>query len=172
MRNQKGFTLIELIIVIVVLGILAVTAAPQFINLAGDARGGTLSGVQASMQSASTLINAKAKVQGTNESQTTDGTNTPTVSNNGTSVAVAYGYPDAFEIDSLLDIDTSDFGVVYEDNGSEATAPDAQTVDSAMIYVVTQGAPSAGASSGCFVRYNEPTSAGAKPTYEVVTDGC
>ena len=38
MRNQKGFTLIELIIVIVVLGILAVTAAPQFFNFSGDAR--------------------------------------------------------------------------------------------------------------------------------------
>ncbi|MED5332261.1 MAG: prepilin-type N-terminal cleavage/methylation domain-containing protein, partial [Pseudomonadota bacterium] len=36
--TQQGFTLIELIIVIVLLGILAVTAAPKFLNLQDDAR--------------------------------------------------------------------------------------------------------------------------------------
>ena len=35
--NTKGFTLIELVIVIVILGILAVTAAPRFIDFSGDA---------------------------------------------------------------------------------------------------------------------------------------
>jgi len=49
MRNQKGFTLIELIIVIVVLGILAVTAAPQFINFSSDARTSTVKGLKGAM---------------------------------------------------------------------------------------------------------------------------
>ena len=40
--TQQGFTLIELIIVIVLLGILAVTAAPKFLNLQDDARDATL----------------------------------------------------------------------------------------------------------------------------------
>ncbi len=35
MSKQKGFTLIELVVVIVILGILAVTAAPKFMNLQG-----------------------------------------------------------------------------------------------------------------------------------------
>lgn len=35
--RQQGFTLIELIVVIVILGILAVTAAPKFMNLTSDA---------------------------------------------------------------------------------------------------------------------------------------
>ena len=38
MQKSKGFTLVELVIVIVILGILAVTAAPKFLNLAGDAK--------------------------------------------------------------------------------------------------------------------------------------
>lgn len=168
MRNQKGFTLIELIIVIVVLGILAVTAAPQFINLAGDARAGTLEGVRASMQSASTLINAKSKVQGIDETRATG----ETVSNNSSSVAVAYGYPDAFEIYGLLDVDSEDFNVVYESGSGAPSSVDAAGVDAAIVYAVSQGEPSAGATEGCFVRYKEPTAVDGKPDYELETEGC
>ena len=41
MKRSAGFTLIELVIVIVILGILAVTAAPKFLNLQSDARAST-----------------------------------------------------------------------------------------------------------------------------------
>ena len=50
MRNQKGFTLIELIIVIVVLGILAVTAAPQFVDFSTDAKSSAVKGLKGSLQ--------------------------------------------------------------------------------------------------------------------------
>ena len=42
MNKQNGFTLVELVAVIVLLGILAVAALPRFIDLRGDARTGTL----------------------------------------------------------------------------------------------------------------------------------
>ena len=45
MKNQAGFTLIELVIVIIILGILAVTAAPKFLNLQDDARLAAANGV-------------------------------------------------------------------------------------------------------------------------------
>ena len=48
-KNQKGFTLIELVVVIIILGILAVTAAPKFINLQGDARVSALAGMKAAL---------------------------------------------------------------------------------------------------------------------------
>ncbi len=64
MQKSKGFTLVELVIVIVILGILAVTAAPKFLNLAGDAKEGTLTAVEASLKSANAVIYSKSILQG------------------------------------------------------------------------------------------------------------
>lgn len=64
MNQQKGFTLIELIIVIVVLGILAVTAAPRFFDFSKDARISALAGVKAALQGAAQIEYAKNAVQG------------------------------------------------------------------------------------------------------------
>lgn len=57
---QRGFTLIELIVVIVILGILAATALPKFVDLSSDARKAVLDGVEGSMRSANNLIYSKA----------------------------------------------------------------------------------------------------------------
>lgn len=63
-RNNGGFTLIELIVVIVILGILAVTAAPKFIDLQSDARLATLNGMKAAINSAVSLTYGKSLVLG------------------------------------------------------------------------------------------------------------
>jgi MSHA pilin protein MshA len=60
--KQKGFTLIELVVVIVILGILAATAVPKFIDLTTDARESVMKGVQGSINSAVNLAHAKALV--------------------------------------------------------------------------------------------------------------
>lgn len=52
MRNEKGFTLIEIVMVIVILGILAAVAIPRFINLQTEARTAARQGVAGSMASA------------------------------------------------------------------------------------------------------------------------
>ncbi|UJZ94165.1 type II secretion system GspH family protein [Photobacterium damselae subsp. damselae] len=64
MKRQGGFTLIELVVVIVILGILAVTAAPKFMNLQNDARNASLQGLKGSIEGAAGIVYGKAAVQG------------------------------------------------------------------------------------------------------------
>ena len=156
MTNQKGFTLIELIIVIVILGILAVTAAPRFIDLQTDARAQTLEGVKAALQGSSQLVYAKAAIAGVQNSPTA-----VDVTVNGTAVPTINGYPadsafaTATTVASFLDLSSGDFDIA----AATTTAPviitfagEATTVD-------------------CRIEYTQ-AAANESPTITVVPTGC
>jgi prepilin-type N-terminal cleavage/methylation domain-containing protein len=65
-KKQQGFTLIELVMVIVILGVLAATALPKFIDLSSDANTAALTGVTGSISSASAVNYAGRKARSTN----------------------------------------------------------------------------------------------------------
>jgi MSHA pilin protein MshA len=86
MRNQKGFTLIELVVVIVILGILAAIAVPKFIDMQVDARMSAMNGLAGSVRSAVALSHAQALVKNQNGA-------TGTITMEGQDVSLVFGYP-------------------------------------------------------------------------------
>ncbi|WP_409420968.1 prepilin-type N-terminal cleavage/methylation domain-containing protein [Pseudaeromonas sp. ZJS20] len=150
MKRSAGFTLIELVIVIIILGILAVTAAPKFINLQSDARESTLSGLKAAMESASSLVYSKAVINGV------ESTESATVSINNKDVATVYGYPAATStaLSNVLDLSDNDW-----DWGTSGD----------VVYAYPDGV--SGAVDSCSVTYEAPSASGSRPTITVQT-GC
>lgn len=63
--HKRGFTLIELIMVIVILGILAVIAVPRFIDLRSDASQAAIDGIEAAIESGAQLHHAKFLIDST-----------------------------------------------------------------------------------------------------------
>ena len=149
-RKQQGFTLIELVVVIVILGILAVTAAPKFIDLQDDARTSTLNGVKGSIESVKAMVYSKSLIAGNETVDGDDADTPPVVVINGADVNVSFGYPRSDE-DSvtewrthLLDVAVGEFVI------SEIASVIYITPDIDGLNTVLETAPTA-----CFVTYTE-----------------
>jgi MSHA pilin protein MshA len=147
----SGFTLIELVVVITILGILAAFAVPKFIALDSQARIATLNGLGGTVKSAAALARGLDMATGA-------GTAGPVVME-GSSVALVNSYPDstAGGIGNAINasFSSSDFTVAYAGTGSTATWTKV----------------GASVPANCTVVYTA-AAAGSTPTVAITTSGC
>lgn len=147
--KQKGFTLIELIVVIVVLGILAAVAAPKYLNFTKDAARASVEGLGGAVESAADLQYGKAviAVVERDESATVNG------------VTLRYGYPSAASITDAMSIDLNKFSTQLETTATIISAPG---------YAPT----TTDLSNACQLTYTQTDALGVRPvvTYQLL--GC
>lgn len=142
---QAGFTLIELVVVIVILGILAATAIPRFIDMASQARVAKMNAARGTLQSAAALAHAQWVVTGSTAA---------TVSMEGTdNVAMTFGYPSAAGILNAANLSASDYSTTTTGGVVSVSENPART--------------------NCFVTYTPATALNTPPVISApTTSGC
>ena len=142
-NTQAGFTLIELIVVITILGILSVFAIPKFIDIEAGAKKSASQGVSGAIASASALAHALTFASGNGSASNAS------IIMEGETVTMAFGYPTG-DLDGIGKAVTSD------------VTPTVTTAPNVASYVF----------STCTITYTEASSATVPPAIATTGTGC
>ncbi|MDX1453644.1 MAG: type II secretion system protein [Oleiphilaceae bacterium] len=157
MKRQAGFTLIELVMVIVILGILSAFALPRFADLGQEARAAALQGAYGAIKSASSIAHADSLVNN----------NATTVNLEGTTINMVNGYPQALAAGSGGILDAAQI-TTGASGDFDVDASSAGAGAGAVIIIQAKGATTP---ANCQVSYTAPA-ANSAPTISIDDSAC
>ncbi|REL25558.1 type II secretion system protein [Thalassotalea euphylliae] len=171
-NNAKGFTLIELVVVIVILGILSAVAAPRFINLTSDANAAAIEALSGNLASTADLYYSKAIIESDNGGLENGFVFEGIFFDQGYPIGISFS--DSDNVPEILEAMNISDDFVFNTQFTDTNAAGQLTRGLYLTNTPPNDAPSVAeiVATNCYVSYKSTVTVAAEPEILTVTTGC